>query len=438
MNLTKILAGLVCSGLALTLSACGGSPVNTATTAPQDGGGETTLTVWGWEPTLKDVVAAFRTANPNIQVNLQNVGGASDTYTKLDNAIAAGSGAPDVAQVEYYAIGQYAIPGKLADLTQFGAADLQTTFTTGTWNAVTQADSGKVYGLPVDSGPMALFYNKATFDKAGVAEAPKTWEEFYEAAKKIKALGKDYYITTDTGDAGFATSMMWLAGGQPFGVDAGQVTINLGDAGVLAFAEFWQKMIDEGLINTRVTGWSDDWFKGLGDGTIASLLTGAWMPANLIGSAPNAAGDFRVAAAPVPGAGTAANSENGGSSLAILASSQKQAAAYKFLEFASAGDGVAIRIKGGNFPSTTADLADPAFLDYTDEYFGGQQYNRVLAQAAKDVQPGWSYLPFQVYANSIFGDKVKDVYAGQGTLKDAFAAWQVDLEQFGRANGFLK
>lgn len=439
MKIAKAAAALVAAGLALTVTACGGAPAaSTTTSAPASASGPVEITVWAWEPTLKDVVTAFQTANPDIKVNLQNVGGASDTYTKLDNALAAGSGAPDVAQVEYYAIGQYAIPGKLADLTQFGAADLQSKFTTGTWNAVTQANSGKIYGLPVDSGPMALFYNKATFDKAGVTKAPTTWEEYYQAAKKIHALGKNYYITTDNGDAGFATSMMWLAGGKPFGVADGQVTINLGDAGVVSFAEFWQKMIDEGLINTKVGGWSDDWFKGLGDGTIASLITGAWMPANLIGSAPKASGDFRVAATPVPTAGTPANSENGGSSLAVLASSQKQEAAYKFLQFASDGDGVAIRIKGGNFPSTTANLEDSAFLGYTDKYFGGQEYNKVLAQAAKDVLPGWSYLPYQVYANSIFGDKVKDVYAGKGTLKDAYAAWQTDLEKYGKENGFIK
>jgi multiple sugar transport system substrate-binding protein len=441
MKFTKAAAGLVAAGLALTLSACGGSPAATPTTASsatQGASGQTEITIWAWEPTLKDVVTAFEKANPDITVNLQNVGGAGDTYTKLDNALAAGSGAPDIAQVEYYAIGQYAIPGKLADLTQFGAADLQSAFTTGTWNAVTQAGSGKIYGLPVDSGPMALFYNETTFKKAGIATPPKTWDEFYTDAKKIRALGKNYYITSDNGDAGFATSMMWLAGGKPFGVTSDAVTINLGDAGVVTFADFWQKLIDEDLINTKVAGWSDDWFKGLGDGTIASLITGAWMPANLIGSAPKASGDFRVAATPVPSEGTAANSENGGSSLAILSSSEKQEAAYKFLQYNSTGDGVAIRLKGGNFPSTTADLASDDFLNYSDEYFGGQKYNQVLAQAAKDVLPGWSYLPYQVYANSIFGDKVKDAYSGKGTLKDAYAAWQTDLEAYGRENGFIK
>lgn len=443
MKTRKIVGGLLASTVALTLAACGGSsspatsPADTPTTSAA-AGEKTELTIWAWEPTLADVVPAFEAANPDIKITLQNVGGASDTYTKLDNALAAGSGAPDIAQVEYYAIGQYAIPGRLADLTQFGGADLKDKFTTGTWNAVTLADSGKVYGLPVDSGPMALFYNEATYKQAGIDAPPATWEEFYEAAKKVRALGDGYYITSDNGDAGFATSMMWLAGAKPFGIEGDQVTVNLGDEGVVKFAEFWQKLIDEDLINTKVSPWSDDWFKGLGDGTLASLITGAWMPANLVGSAPAAAGNFRVAATPVPEAGKAANSENGGSSLAVLASSEKQEAAYKFLEFNSVGDGVAIRVKGGNFPSTTAELSSDEFLGHTDEYFGGQEYNKVLAQAAADVLPGWSYLPFQVYANSIFGDKVAGAYNKSGTLTEAFAAWQTDLEAYAKQNGFMK
>ncbi|MHA7862473.1 ABC transporter substrate-binding protein [Tessaracoccus sp. Y36] len=446
MKLPKIVGLALASTLAASLTACAGGGDNPSTSPEASGsvagtpaGGEQIeLTVWGWEPTLEPVVEAFEKANPDIDVNLENVGGAGDTYTKLDNAIAAGSGAPDVAQIEYYAVGQYAIPGRLADLTSLGAADLKDRFTTGTWNAVTLADSGKIYGLPVDSGPMALFYNEAVFTKAGVTTPPETWEEYYEAAKKIRALGDNYYITSDNGDAGFATSMMWMTGAKPFGIEGDQVTINLGDEGVVQFAEFWQRMIDEDLINTTVSGWSDDWFKGLGDGTLASLITGAWMPANLVGSAPDASGDFRVAAAPVPEAGTPANAENGGSSMAILESSQNKEAAYRFLEFNSSGDGVAIRVAGGNFPSTKAELEDPEFLGHTDEYFGGQAYNEVLAQAAEDVLPGWSYLPFQVYANSIFGDKVTGAYTGSGTLTEAYAAWQTDLESYAKDNGFQK
>ena len=142
---------------------------------------------------------------------------------------------------------------------------------------------------PMDSGPMAWFYNKDVFDKAGVDPTRvRTWDEFYDAANKVRATGS--YITSDSGDAGFFDSMTWLAGATPFstGSDGQSVTINLSnDSKVKTFVDFWQKMIDDDLIDTKTAGWSDDWNKSLNDGSIASLLTGAWMPYNLLSGAPD-------------------------------------------------------------------------------------------------------------------------------------------------------
>ena len=48
----------------------------------------------------------------------------------------------------------------------------------------------------------------------------------------------------------------------------------------------------------------------------------------------------------------------------------------------------------------------------------------MLSKASADVLPGWSYLPFQVYANSIFPNTVGQAYAGKGTLSAGLSAWQ--------------
>jgi multiple sugar transport system substrate-binding protein len=47
----------------------------------------------------------------------------------------------------------------------------------------------KMYGMPDLSSARAMFYNKALFQKAGIAAPPKTWAEFEADAQKIKALG---------------------------------------------------------------------------------------------------------------------------------------------------------------------------------------------------------------------------------------------------------
>lgn len=63
----------------------------------------------------------------------------------------------------------------------------------------------------------------------------KTWDEFYQDAKKIHTLGDNYYITSDTGGAGFYDSMTWLASATPFSTEGETVTINLtGDPKVKA------------------------------------------------------------------------------------------------------------------------------------------------------------------------------------------------------------
>ena len=199
----------------LGLAACGGSDDSGDSDAPTavdtdaldaalKKGGE--LTYWTWTPSGEDQAAAFMKAYPNVKVNVVNAGTNTEEYTKLQNAIKAGSGAPDVAQIEYYAMPQFSMTDSLLDLSEYGFGELEDQYTPGPWGAVTEGDA--VYGLPQDSGPMALFYNEAIFKAAGIDEAPSTWEEFSEDAKKIHEWDDSVYITNDSGDAGFTTSMI--------------------------------------------------------------------------------------------------------------------------------------------------------------------------------------------------------------------------------------
>ena len=402
------------------------------------------LTVWSWDSTLPRTVKGFEAKNPNIKVKVTNAGTNKDEYNALSNAIEAGSGAPDIAQIEYYALPEYVIRGHLENLSDLGASDFKDFYTPGTWSSVNINDG--VYALPMDSGPMAWFYNKGVFDKAGVDPTQvRTWDDFYEAAKKIRAV--DSYITSDSGDAGFFDSMTWLAGAKPFQTssDGSEVTVNLTeDKGVKTFTDFWQKLLDEGLLDTKTAGWSEDWFKGMVDGTIASLFTGAWMPANLANSAADGAGKWRVTQMPTAD-GSTTNSENGGSSLAVLASTKKADAAYQFIEYANHGDGVATRVDGGAFPADKASMESDSFKNTTTvknadgedvDYFGGQKYNEVLAQAAENVSSDYQFLPYEVKARTIFGDYLGKSYTGDQKLTDGIAAWQKALQDYGKDQGF--
>jgi len=156
----------------LALAACG-SGSDKSTTGNNGGSGSATdvagalakggnITVWAWDGTIKDVAAGFEKKYPKVKVNLVNAGTGDKQYTALQNVVAAGKGVPDVAQIEYFAVLQFALSKSLANISSFGATDLKSNYTPGPWNAVTP--NGGVYGLPLDSGPMALFYNKEVFD----------------------------------------------------------------------------------------------------------------------------------------------------------------------------------------------------------------------------------------------------------------------------------
>ncbi|MDT0425202.1 ABC transporter substrate-binding protein [Streptomyces evansiae] len=430
--------GLVCA-LALGATACGGSDDDSSSQkqasasdlqATLKKGG--TVTVWAWEPTLKQVAADFEKKYPKVDIKLVNAGTGNDQYKALQNAISAKKGVPDVAQIEYYALSQYALTKSVSDLKPYGADKLDGSYSPGPWNSV-QAGGG-IYGLPMDSGPMALFYNKKVFDKYKIA-VPTTWDEYVEAARKLHKADPKAYITSDVGDAGMTTSLLWQAGSHPYKVDGTKVGIDLTDTGAKKYTDTWQKLIDEKLLSP-VAGWSDDWYKGLGDGTIATLPIGAWMPANFASGVKNAAGDWRVAPLPQWDKGMNASAENGGSSLALPTLGKNKELAYAFVKYANSGAGVQTRIENGAFPATTKDLDSKAFQETPFPYFGGQKANKIFADSAKSVPTGWKYLPYQVYANSIFNDTVGKAYISGTKLADGLKSWQDASAKYGNEQGF--
>ena len=210
----------------------------------------TVITVWSWEPSMTTLIADFEKANPDVRVKLNNISG----YDHLNNAIQDGYGTPDVVQLEYYA--PAAVRGERpADGPHRSCRQLQLVLHPRHLGvgAARAAHARATHGFRY----MAFFYNDDAFRQAGVdATKITTWDDYYEAAKKLKNIG--VYIAADASDASFYNAMIWLAGGRPFHTssDGKTVTVDLkGDAGTRTFTEFWQRMIDEGLVNTHLKVW---------------------------------------------------------------------------------------------------------------------------------------------------------------------------------------
>lgn len=454
----RMMAAVCAAGMMLAVAGCG------------EHDDRTQISVWSWEPSMAALIADFEARNPDIHVT--QIGTAD--YSKLNSAIQDGYGTPDVVQLEYFALPQYAVSGQLRDLTS-RTTNYGSFYTPGSWSSV-QLD-GRVYGVPMDSGPMAFFYNQDVFEQAGVDAAKiRTWDDYYRAAKKLKENG--VYIAADDGDASFYNAMIWLAGGRPYNTshDGKEVSITLDtDTGTQEFTRFWQQMIDEDLVNTRLDTWSDDWKQALGSGTVASLFAGAWMPSLLLADVPGTAGLWRVAQMPTAH-GNLTNAENGGSALGVLSSSRRPEASWRFIEYVCHETaGIMTRVDGGAFPADNATLNSANFLNKTTvrdargievPYFGGQKFNTVLAQAASHVSTGYQYLPFEVYARSDFRATVGAAYTWvndehryydavrreregliqrkdmpqspgpQVTLREGIERWQSDLKEYGANQGF--
>lgn len=408
----------------------GGGGTSALDAALKKGG---TLTYWSWSTAAKAKVAAFEAAYPQVKVKWANVASGGDEYVKLTNAIKAGSGVPDAVQFEYTALPQFELAKDLVDLSKYGMGSVKSEFSSGAWSNVVSGKS--IYALPEDSGPMALLYNKAIFDKYGIA-VPKTWDEFAADAQKLHQADPNEYLTSDGGDGLFASSMIWQAGGHPYSVDGTKVTVNLQDAGTKKWTAVWNKLV-EGKLLAPTPSYSDDWYKQLGNGQIASLVSAAWMPGLLESSAAPASGNWRVAPMPTYDGGKAASANYGGSAEAVTKQSKNPALAAAFIKWINTSDaGVQALIDSGAFPSTVKQLEASALADQAPKYFGGQKINQIFLAASQNVPSGWQYLPYQTYAQTIFPDTVGQSYASHSDLNTGLQKWQDALVKYGKEQGF--
>ena len=429
-------AGAAATAAALALAACSSSssPPSSGSTSSQP----VTITFWTWLDTgqTQKLADQFTQSHPNIKVKVVNAGSSAAEYTKLDTALKAGKGGPDIAQIEYFALPQYVLSKEVANLDAYGAESLKSAYSASAWTGV--AINGGVYGYPQDTGPMAMFYRTDLFKQAGIASPPATWAQFAtDAATLHQKLPKTYIANMDPGDPGTATSLMWQAGATPFQTSGtSDVALNLSQSGVQQWATLWSGLLKNHLVATDA-GWTTSWWAGMSAGKYATWITGAWAPAPLASNAASSAGKWAVAPMPQWTVGANVTANNGGSSDAVMIDSPYKAQAAEFGAWLNSSTAGATALNTmGLFPATNALLNSSSFLTAKVPMIGSQQGNKVLAASAAAVASGWQYLPFQVYANSVYADTVGQNITGATSLTSGLSAWQQRIASYGQAQGF--
>jgi raffinose/stachyose/melibiose transport system substrate-binding protein len=133
----------------------------------------------------QELADEFTKANPNVNIEITVL--ENEAFkSKLATNMQSGS-PPDIFQSWGGGVlGQYAEAGLVKDLTEAIKVDgFGDTLLEGPKSLYTI--NGKTYGLPWKVGMVGFWYRKDLFKQAGIEDTPKTWTEFLETVKKLKA-----------------------------------------------------------------------------------------------------------------------------------------------------------------------------------------------------------------------------------------------------------
>jgi multiple sugar transport system substrate-binding protein len=127
---------------------------------------------------IREMLDQFEKENKDVKVELL---GGVQAGQKLLTQILSGK-SPEVLQVAYGDAKPLAVQGAFVDLMKDLGSE-KTNYMPQIWELA--VNDGQLTGMPWLGHTIQVIYNKNLFEKAGIKEVPKTWDEFYEVAKKL-------------------------------------------------------------------------------------------------------------------------------------------------------------------------------------------------------------------------------------------------------------
>lgn len=287
------LIGLVIVASMLLVSCGQQSNVTETTSIEKESTGKTVVRQWEYsaDPNAiavsQKMVEDFNAQSDTIEIRLELIP-RDVVRQKLMAAIEAGT-PPDLVRFDLPWTPEFASAGKLEDLTDLVNA----------WNAWGEIDDfyparletvkydGNWFGIPSNSNNLALVYNKALIDAAGITEPPKTWEELKEYAQKLTVTKGG---TIDVAGLVFGGKKnetipfhflpwLWQAGGEVSEINS--------EAGIKALME-WQSYIADGIIPEGMLSWGNSELRQQFEaGKAAMMINGSGHVAAVASNAPD-------------------------------------------------------------------------------------------------------------------------------------------------------
>jgi multiple sugar transport system substrate-binding protein len=236
------------------------------------GGGVATQDKW-----FQDMVKSWNSSH-DIKVELLYV--PNQDYmngSKLQTAFASGQG-PDIFVISPGDFLRYYNGGVLVELSQYMEDAAKKDFFDNVME--TRKVDGKIYGLPMEVEPMAMYYSHKAFSDAKLSEAdvPKTWDQLIEVSKKLTKKNQ-FGCLFETGP-GYYQNFTWYPflwqGGGDIVTPEGNKSAFDSPAAVQAL-KFWQDTIKENVAPRNELGFGGgDPAANLASGFCAIQNLGIW------------------------------------------------------------------------------------------------------------------------------------------------------------------
>ncbi|MBV9793083.1 MAG: sugar ABC transporter substrate-binding protein [Actinobacteria bacterium] len=426
MRITRVSAvAAAAASVCVLAAACGGG-----SSSGGSGGGSAgstknaTITYWASNQGAS-LQADYNTLNPELKkfkqqtgitVKLQVIGWA-DLLNRILAATTSGQG-PDVVNIgntwsaSLQATGAF-LPFDSNTISQVGGTSHFLASAMGSTGAAGQTPTA----VPIYSLAYGLYYNKAEFKAAGIANPPATWDEMVADGKKL-TKGGNYGLAIEGANPSENIHNVFILSKQKGGsfFDASGNPTFTTAANVAAVQQWVNFMATDKIVNPGDAEYDQN--QSLSDfakGKAAMLL---WQAAGTTlkadGMAPDAYG---VAAPPVEsGTPSASNPDSmvAGINIAVFKGSKNQAAALKFVKFmTSQSESTVLNGKYGSIPPVKAALAatPPANQEQT-----------VLRDVLSNSAVALPQVPKEAQFETTVGAAVKNLFADAAAGKPVSAA----------------
>lgn len=192
-------------------------------------------------PVFAEMVAAFNEAyKGKVNIVIEEQTDYQAYRDKIRTMITTGN-LPDLFSVDVFKLNDLVASGKLMDFAPYLTdSEWAKTFSDGSLQEATVEN--QLVAIPFESAGFGLYYNTELLEKAGYTEFPKTYDEMFVMAEKLKEQGIVAFPLM-TGENAW-TSMLWysnilLAVGGPEVYNRG-----LDDPAFVTAAEVLKKMFD--------------------------------------------------------------------------------------------------------------------------------------------------------------------------------------------------